>query len=314
MRRSSSPIARSGWRGARRSSGDLPCGGWRARCAGSRASQSETAILPSEAGSGARLCCSSTSRPAALHPLRHGLGREAEPAMGVLLAQEFEIVRREIDHQQPAARPQHARGLGDRARAVVEKVQHLMDDDDVERILRQREVVDVALAHAAMLAGPARSSRARASASMSSDRSRPRPRSIRGPEQLQHAAGAGAEIEQRAHRLARERRDDRLLDRVVGDVQLADAVPFGGMAAEIGLRGRGARGAHGGEPLAVARQRRVGGIEPRDQVARELGRRRPARPGGRTPRSLRGSARPGRLRRAAADGARCAAATGAGCR
>ena len=49
-----------------------------------------------------------------LHPLRHRLGREAEAAMGMLVAQEFEIVRREVDHQQPPAGPQHACRLMDR--------------------------------------------------------------------------------------------------------------------------------------------------------------------------------------------------------
>ena len=54
--------------------------------------------------------------------------------MGVFLAQEFQIVRREIDHQQPAAGAQHAGGFADGAGAVVEEVQHLMDDDDVEGV------------------------------------------------------------------------------------------------------------------------------------------------------------------------------------
>jgi len=36
--------------------------------------------------------------------LRHGLGRKAEPQVRVLLAQELEIVRGEIDDQQRAAR------------------------------------------------------------------------------------------------------------------------------------------------------------------------------------------------------------------
>ena len=85
------------------------------------------------------------------------------------------------------------------------------------------------------------------------------------PEQLEHAPGAGAEIEQRADRLLDERGADRLLDRLVGDVQLADAVPFGGMPAEICLRRGRALRAHRGEPLAVARQRGVAGIEPCDQ-------------------------------------------------
>ena len=76
---------------------------------------------------------------------------------------------------------------------------------------------------------------------MSSERSRPSPRSISRAEQFEHAAGAGAEIEQRAERLVGERGADGAFDRRVGDVQLADAVPFGGVGAEIGLRGGGAR-------------------------------------------------------------------------
>ena len=92
-----------------------------------------------------------------------------------------------------------------------------------------------------------------------------------GAEQFEHAAGAGAEIEQRAERPVGERRADRLLDRLVGDVKLADAVPLGGVAREIVLRSRGPRGADGGQPLAVARHRRVGRIEPADQFARQRG-------------------------------------------
>ena len=238
---------------------------------GSRASQSETAILPSEFGSGGSVFCCSISRPAAVEPLRHGLGREAEPAMGVLVAQELEIVRREIDHQQPPGRPQHPRRLLDRARAVVEEVQHLVDDDDDRRnpaAARDRRCRPGARCNGA---SPARSSRARAMRQHVEREIEAEPALDLGAEQFEHAAGAGAEIEQRAERRAGERRADRRLDRLVGDVQLADAVPLGGMAAEIGLRGGGARGPHGGQPLAVARDGRIAGIEPRDQLARELG-------------------------------------------
>ena len=191
--------------------------------------------------------------------------------MRVLLAQEFQLVRREVDDQQPAARAQHARRLADRARAVVEEVQHLMDDDDVEGVVGERRDRRCRPGARCNARRPARSSRARASSSMSSERSRPSPRSSSRAEQFEHAAGAGAEIEQRAERLVGERRADRGLDRLVGDVQLADAVPLGGVRAEIGLRRGGARGAHRGEPLAVARDHRIGGIEPVEQRARELG-------------------------------------------
>ncbi len=198
--------------------------------------------------------------------------------------------------------------------AVVEEVQHLMDDDDVERVGRRPRDRRCRPAARCNGAGPRARARARASSSMSSDRSRPSPRSICGAEQFEHAPGAGAEIEQRAERLVGERVADRLLDRFVGDVELADAVPFGGVAR--GSRPaprRRARAATADEPVAVAGDDRVVGIEPRDQRAGDARRRRPARPAGRTPRRPRGSARSGRPRPAASDAARCGAGTGAGC-
>jgi hypothetical protein len=48
---------------------------------------------------------------------------------------------------------------------------------------------------------------------MSSDMSMPSPRSMCGPEQFEHAAGAGAEIEQRADRTIASAGLDRALDR-----------------------------------------------------------------------------------------------------
>ena len=111
-------------------------------------------------------------------PLRHRLGREAEPAMGMLVAQEFEIVRREVDHQQPAGRAQHARRFADRARAVVEEVQHLMDDDDVEGIAAaaaDRRCRPAARCNGAGRRG--RAARARAAACRATGRCRARARS-----------------------------------------------------------------------------------------------------------------------------------------
>ena len=92
-----------------------------------------------------------------------------------------------------------------------------------------------------------------------------------GPEHFQDAAGASAEIEQRAERPLQERLADRALDRLVGDMQLADAIPLRGMGAEIILGRRGAREPHRREPVAVARDHRVLGVEPGDQLAREFG-------------------------------------------
>jgi hypothetical protein len=84
------------------------------------------------------------------HPLRDCLGRKSEAAVGMLLTQKLKIVRREIDHQQPPTGLEHACGLADRAGTVIEEVQHLMNDDGIERGRRKCEIVDVALAHAAI--------------------------------------------------------------------------------------------------------------------------------------------------------------------
>jgi hypothetical protein len=90
-------------------------------------------------------------------------------------------------------------------------------------------------------------------------------------EQFEHTARTGAEIEQRAERLVGKRGTDRLLDRIVGHMQFADAIPFGGVRAKISLRGGGAGLPHGGEPRAVARDGLIGGIEALDQRACNFG-------------------------------------------
>ena len=77
---------------------------------------------------------------------------------------------------------------------------------------------------------PARSSRARASASMSSDRSRPSPRSIAGPNSSSMRPVPVPRSSSERNGLSASAVRDRLLHRFVGDVQLADAVPLGGVA------------------------------------------------------------------------------------
>ena len=70
-------------------------------------------------------------------------------------------------------------------------------------------------------------------------------------EQFGHAAGAGADIEQRPDRRDAQRRLQRVLDRTVGGMELAQAVPLRGMAGKIGLRGGFPAGADRGEMAAV---------------------------------------------------------------
>ncbi len=205
--------------------------------------------------------------------------------MGVLVAQKLEIMRSKIDHQQAPGGPQHPRRLGDRAPAVVEEVQNLVNDDDVEAVPRQCEVVDVRLTHAAMLEPGTIEPRARQRQHVERQIEAEPALDLR-PEQLEHAAGAGAEIEQRAHRRRRQRRGDRLLDRRVGDMQLADAVPLGGVAAKVSLGCGGPLRAYGGEPFAIAGERRILRVEASNELARQLGRPAPLPEAEECPRSF----------------------------
>ena len=64
-------------------------------------------------------------------PAGHLRFGEAEPAMGVVGAQELEPVRREVDDQHLAARLQRPPRLRQHAARIVEIVQHLVDDDEI---------------------------------------------------------------------------------------------------------------------------------------------------------------------------------------
>ncbi len=234
----------------------------------SAASHSETAILPS--GPGAKFSWRRRSEAGSFQPQRHRFGSKAEPAMGVLVAQEFEIVRREIDDQQPAAWAEHPCRLADGARAVVEKVQHLMNNDGIERIARQREVINVGVTDAAIFqAGavePGAGERQHVEREVE-----PEAALDIGAKQFEHPAGAGAEVKQRTDRLRAECAADRLLDGDVSDVQLADAIPFGGVTTKIILRRGGAGGADGGEPFAIAGDHRIVRVDACNQVAGDVG-------------------------------------------
>ncbi len=210
--------------------------------------------------------------PGRVHPLVDRLVREPETTVGVIDAQELLVVRREVDDDEPAVRAQHAGGLADRAGRVVEQVQHLMDDDDVERVPRKAERVEVALAHPAV----AQAGTIEVGAGDGEHLERlVEPEAVLDPrsEQLEHPAGSGTEVEHRAVRLAGRAPYDRLLDPLVGDVKAADPVPVGGVPGEVLPRRLGTIGTDGAQSLAVVGDRRIGRVEVGEHPADDAGAR-----------------------------------------
>src|SRR5271157_3258313 len=115
--------------------------------------------------------------------------------MGVLVAQEFEGVGGEIGNEKAATWAQKPRRLLDCTGAVVKKMQDLMDDHDIEGVACQGEVVDVAVAHRAVLQSGAVETRARQCQHVQREIEAKAALDAFG-EKLEHAPGTSAEIEQ----------------------------------------------------------------------------------------------------------------------
>src|SRR5580700_8163791 len=111
-----------------------------------------------------------------------------------------------------------------------------MDDDNVEGIPWQSEIVNVAMAYAAMFQPGAVEPRPRQRQHIERQIEAKAALDIVG-EEFEHAASAGAEIEKRTDGLFAKCATDSVFDGGVGDVQLADAVPFGGVPPEVILCG-----------------------------------------------------------------------------
>src|ERR1700726_3137447 len=84
---------------------------------------------------------------------------------------------------------------------------------------------------------------------------------------LQHAAGAGADVEEIARIGGGDDLDQGRLDLALIDVERADAMPLVGIFAEIGAREIGALPLDRAEPLQIEGDRRVGIVAGGDQLA-----------------------------------------------
>ena len=192
--------------------------------------------------------------------------------MGVVAAQELERVGREVDDQQAAAGGEQLGGLADCAGGIVEEVQHLVDDDEVERVALERRAVDVALPEVdaadlgplevgardgehrvAAVEADARSTRSSSPASNWSMRPVPVPRSS-----------------DRAMGRVAEHVEDRRLDHLVRRMQRALLVPAGGDAGEVLLCSGSTPAADDRKPVEVGRQHGVVRVGAGEHVGHEL--------------------------------------------
>ena len=180
--------------------------------------------------------------------------------MRELLAQELQLVRREVDDEQPTAGGQYAGRLANGALGIAQEVQHLVHDDRVRRVIGERQVVDVGLAHLHMRQAGALQLGARIG-----EHGRAQVEAEAAPEaraeQLEHAPRSRAEIDEQIERAVAERAGDGGLHVGLGDVQRADAVPIGGVGLEVGLRGCLALVLQGFGAAQVAHDQRVATVD-----------------------------------------------------
>ena len=166
----------------------------------------------------------------------------------------------EIDDEQPSARRNEPPRLGECPGGVVEVMQHLVDDDEIERCTLQRRAVHVALAELPTLHAEAfeicACNRQHRVAGIETDRAV----GALG-EELQHPTRAGADVEHATERAIADHIEDHSLDRGCGSVQRSFLVPDRGDPFEV-LAGRvGPAAAHEVEPFEIGGDHGVGRVD-----------------------------------------------------
>ena len=88
-------------------------------------------------------------------------------------------------------------------------------------------------------------------------------------QQLDHPAGAGADVEQPSERPAVERGDHGCLDLALGDMERAEAVPALGVGSKIAGSHRVTLGAHRSKARRIGVAARLPGVERRQHGCRD---------------------------------------------
>ena len=199
----------------------------------------------------------------ALQPALNLIVGEAEVDVRMLALQFDHVVRREIDHQNGAARAYDAGRLGKGCRRIVGVMQDVVDGHGVEAVGLERKGIHVALADLDVLeagAGEIGAGKRQHFARLVDAHRLFDP----GGQHLEQPAGAGTDVEQPL-RPQRQVMRKGAFDLPVGDVQRAQFVPALGVVAEEACRRVLTTLLQGVEASPVGGDPGMLGVEPADE-------------------------------------------------
>ena len=176
-------------------------------------------------------------------------------------------MRRKVDHDQSSAGPQDTRRLVDDASGILGVVQHHLQHRDIETRIGQRQPIHVRQPDSAVgQCSPGKPRAGQGQHRLACIHAQALAHT-RG-KQLEHAAGAGADIEQPASS-RRNKLGERGLHRLGRQVERPHLVPVGALLLEAFRRNPCALGQHPRGLAAVGLQDRVVRRQAGDQLARE---------------------------------------------
>lgn len=158
-------------------------------------------------------------------------------------------MRREVDDEQAAPGAKAASSLVDGRGGVVEEMQYMMQDGHIDRGPLDLEVIDIAVADRAVddvvesAPGDIQHLRAEVDADAELDAV---------GEQLEHPTGSRADVEEGSNGHVGDGVEQRRLDVLVRDVELAKGIPVMSDALKVGSGGLGAIDPNASQPLEIA--------------------------------------------------------------
>ncbi len=165
-------------------------------------------------------------------PLVDQRASKPKPHMRIMFAQEFQLVRGEINDQQASTGRKHTHRLANGALGIYEKMQDLMHDDGVGALVAELQIVDIPLAHLRVSDPRAFQLCARVGKHRGVEIQTDTTTETRR-KQLEHATRPGAQIHEQVERSFAEHAADRRFDIGLGHMGWTMASGTARLVAEI---------------------------------------------------------------------------------